>query len=255
MFKQIFSSSKDKNNNDDANKSATSMDKFDVQTPIENHVVNDISKQLYEKGITSSENRLALIVDNFLSKEECENLIKITEARGYEEALVNIGNGAQRSMRDVRNSDRCMIDDERVASLFYQKCQKYIPDTFGGRSGSSKSQCWIKTGINERLRFLRYQKGGYFKPHFDGSYIRPNGEEQSFVTFFLFLNEGCQGGSSTFVSMKSGGDNFPCEPVTGRLVIFEHHIFHEGSLVKGGVKYALRSDFMYKRMIRNNIVE
>lgn len=243
MFKKIFSSNTTKQQNDADN--SDNLDEFDVQTPTENHVVNDISKQLYQRGITSSENRLALIVDNFLSKAECEHLIKITEAIGYEEALVNIGNGAQRSMRDVRNSDRCMIDDERVASMFYHRSQQYIPETFGGMNNSSKH--WIKTGINERLRFLRYQKGGYFKPHFDGSYIRPNGEEQSFVTFFLFLNEACQGGSSTFVSMRNEKDNFPCEPVTGRLVIFEHPIFHEGSLVKGGIKYALRSDFMYKR--------
>ena len=173
MFKKIFSSNTTKRQNDADN--SDNLDEFDVQTPTENHVVNDISKQLYQRGITSSENRLALIVDNFLSKAECEHLIKITEAIGYEEALVNIGNGAQRSMRDVRNSDRCMIDDERVASMFYHRSQQYIPETFGGMNNSSKH--WIKTGINERLRFLRYQKGGYFKPHFDGSYIRPNGEE------------------------------------------------------------------------------
>lgn len=244
MFKKIFSSNKQQN--DDTNNK--NLDEFHVRTPTDGHVVTDISKQLYQNGITSSENRLALIVDNFLSKEECEHLIKITEACGYEEALVNVGNGAQRSLRDIRNSDRCMIDDERVAAMFYQKCQQYIPDSFNGRIGNSdkRNKQWIKTGINERLRFLRYQKGGYFKPHFDGSYIRPNGEEQSFVTFFLFLNEACQGGASTFVSMKNEKDIFPCEPVTGRLIIFEHHICHEGSLVEGGIKYALRTDFMYK---------
>ena len=167
MFKKFFSSNTTKQQNDSTN--SDNLDEFVIQTPTENHVINDISKQLYQRGITSSENRLALIVDNFLSKSECEHLIKITEAIGYEEALVNVGNGAQRSMRDVRNSDRCMIDDERVAAMFYQKSQQYIPETFNGMNNKH----WIKAGINERLRFLRYQKGGYFKPHFDGSYIRP----------------------------------------------------------------------------------
>ena len=218
---------------------AASIDDFDLQTPTESHVVKDISKQLYEKGIAFSDDYLALIVDNFLSKAECEHLIKITEARGYEEALVNIGDGRQKSMKSVRNSDRCMIDDERVAASFYEKCQQYIPDTF-------RKERWTKIGINERLRFLRYQKGGYFKPHFDGSYIRPDEQEESFATFFMFLNDSCQGGSSTFISPTNKRNTFPCEPVTGRLVIFQHDIYHEGSLVEGGVKYALRSDFMFK---------
>ena len=238
----MFNISK-RNNNNNNNNNKTNLDDFVIETPVENHEVKDISKQLYEKGITPSDDYLAIIVDNFLSKEECEHLIKVTEATGYNEALVNIGGGAQMSMKDFRNSDRCMIDDERVASVFYEKSQQYIPESL-----FRENQTWTKTGINERLRFLRYQKGGYFRPHCDGSYTRPDGHEQSFVTFFLFLNDSCTGGSSTFVSLVNS-DNFPCEPVPGRLIIFQHDIFHEGSFVEGGLKYALRSDYMYKRKI------
>ena len=39
-----------------------------------------------------------------------------------------------------------------------------------------------------RLRFLRYNPGQYFKPHFDGMYERTNGE-RSFITLQLYLNE------------------------------------------------------------------
>ena len=40
-----------------------------------------------------------------------------------------------------------------------------------------------------RLRFLRYDAGQYFKPHFDGSYVREDGREKSFITIHLYLNE------------------------------------------------------------------
>jgi len=48
------------------------------------------------------------------------------------------------------------------------------------------SLCVISMWI--RLRFLRYDPGEYFKPHFDGVYMRDNGE-RSCVTIQLYLNE------------------------------------------------------------------
>lgn len=40
----------------------------------------------------------------------------------------------------------------------------------------------------KRLRFLRYNPGEYFKPHFDGSYVRTNGD-MSYITVQIYLNE------------------------------------------------------------------
>ena len=39
-----------------------------------------------------------------------------------------------------------------------------------------------------RLRILRYDPGDFFKPHYDGSYRRDNGE-RSYITIQLYLNE------------------------------------------------------------------
>lgn len=38
------------------------------------------------------------------------------------------------------------------------------------------------------MRFLRYNPGEYFKPHFDGSYMRTNGDV-SYITVQIYLNE------------------------------------------------------------------
>ena len=234
MFKKLSGGQKE------TSKQPVKLQRFVFRTTKDQHKVTDISKELYEKGITNTGEYFALVIDDFMTKAECDELIQLTESVGYDQALVNVGGGRQKLMQDVRNSSRCIIDDERVAEMFYQQTKDYIPENF-------LNEKWTKISINERLRFLRYQKGGYFKPHHDGCYQRPDGMEQSFVTFFLFLNEECEGGASTFVNPRDSSITHPCEPKTGRLVLFQHNIFHEGSFVKGGHKYALRSDFMYKR--------
>jgi hypothetical protein len=38
-------------------------------------------------------------------------------------------------------------------------------------------------------------------------------------------------------------------------LIFEHEILHEGSLLEGGRKYAVRTDFMYQERSKENIPE
>lgn len=43
-------------------------------------------------------------------------------------------------------------------------------------------------GLNERMRFLRYEGGDYFRPHWDGCYVSPDGGRRSLLTCHLYLN-------------------------------------------------------------------
>lgn len=178
--------------------------------------------------------RLAFVLHNVLSPEECKELIKETEEKGYEQALLNVGGGHQILMTDVRNSDRCIIDSTEMADKIWQRIKSHIPEQWKG--------CHV-IGLNERLRFLRYDPGQYFKPHMDGSYIRDNGE-QSFITLQVYLNEGFKGGGTTFMSL-GGAERVEVVPKTGSALIFQHNIYHEGSKLKKGRKYAVRTDVMY----------
>lgn len=98
--------------------------------------------------------------------------------------------------------------------------------------------------LNERLRFLRYDPGEKFEPHHDGTYTRDDGSESSFITVQLYLNEGFSGGSTTFLS-NDEYQRLECVPKIGRVLIFEHRLLHEGSALKKGRKYAVRTDVMY----------
>ena len=104
--------------------------------------------------------------------------------------------------------------------------------------------------MNERLRFLRYDPGERFAPHNDGCYVRPDKSELSFITVQLYLNEGFQGGSTTFLSWNEE-DRLEVVPKIGRVLVFEHRILHEGSPLVKGRKYAVRTDAMY---INNNVI-
>ena len=110
--------------------------------------------------------KLAFILLNVFTPEECQQWIEMTEERGYSPALINLG-ARQALMTDLRNNDRCMIDDVDMAKKIFERIKEYLPKTW-------KSHTLV--GLNERLRFLRYDPGQKFESHM--------GKKR---TLFLFL--------------------------------------------------------------------
>ena len=217
----------------------------------------------------------ALTIECALSEAECAELIEATEAIGYGEALVNVGGGRQLRMSDVRNSDRCIVDDAAAAEMIWERIKRFVPQEFG--EGRRRGRA---LGLNERLRFLKYGDGQFFAPHADGEYRRPycgaRGGEYSMVTVQLYLTAAAaapapgsspgsvaveaarfRGGATRFLSSVhgDGDDGVDVVPAAGRVLCFQHELLHEGSLVRsperpldgdrGTFKYAIRTDVMY----------
>lgn len=180
------------------------------------------------------EKKFAFVLYNVFSEKECRDYIEKTEQMGYEAALVNIGGGRQLKMTDVRNNARCIWDSEEEATKVWERIKHHIPAVCKERK---------VLGLNERLRFLRYDPGEYFKPHMDGCYRRDNGE-RSYITIQLYLNEGFKGGSTAFMDF-SLQNRIKVVPKTGMVLVFDHDIMHEGSELKKGRKYSMRTDVMY----------
>ena len=90
-----------------------------------------------------------------------------------------MGNGVQMVMNDVRNNDRCTVDSVKVTDLIWERLKPYIPVEL-----YPKEKC---VGLNERLRFLRYDGGEYFKPHFDGTFFKAETQDQPAQTSRLTL--------------------------------------------------------------------
>jgi predicted 2-oxoglutarate/Fe(II)-dependent dioxygenase YbiX len=131
---------------------------------------------------------------------------------------------------DIRNNRRVIFDDVELASELYR------------RLGALPSPlCDMKpVAANERFRCYRYDPGQRFAPHYDGAFVRSD-HERSQLTLMVYLNEGFGGGATAF-------HDFGVEvtPRTGMALMFQHLILHEGCVVTSGVKYALRSDVMYR---------
>jgi len=170
--------------------------------------------------------KFAVIVDGLFTPEECSSYIRLAEGEnGFMPAGLNTGT-SQVLYKEVRDCGRWINDDPDLAAAFFERLKAYLPEV------APESPKYHLVGLNERLRFLKYTGGQYFKRHYDGSYARPDWSEESFVTVQIYLNEGFGGGHTTF--FNRAGPIGSVEPKVGRVLIFEHEILHEGSTVTDG---------------------
>jgi predicted 2-oxoglutarate/Fe(II)-dependent dioxygenase YbiX len=172
------------------------------------------------------------VVADLLTPEECREYIDWTEAKGYEAAPITTLSGFE-LRPEVRNNTRVIVDDPERAEALWLRVRDEIPTFYAGRQA---------IGLNERLRFYRYDPGERFALHRDGAYRRENGE-MSLLTVLVYLNEGFSGGETVV-------EGRPITPRRGMALIFDHQLLHEGAAVTGGRKYVLRSDVMFDRIGR-----
>jgi predicted 2-oxoglutarate/Fe(II)-dependent dioxygenase YbiX len=167
-------------------------------------------------------------VRDFLTRQECQDFMILSETIGYEAATVNTAGGA-RLMTNVRNNNRAFHNSEDLAASLWERLQPFVPAQLGNSTA---------IGLNELFRFYRYQRGHQFRGHFDQPYVR-NATEASYFTFMMYLNDNFAGGETTF-------RNLSIKPERGMALIFLHALYHAGGEVTRGVKYVLRTDVMYR---------
>ena len=190
--------------------------------------------------------KFAGVVRNVFSRSECEQIIAYSEDIGYEEALVNVGMGKQKFLPEVRKGWRCIVDSQVQTNEIWERVKALVPPLSDVHSMQRAADSgWVISGLNERLRFLKYTPGDYFLPHLDGTYTSPDGQSASFYTLQLYLNDEFEGGGTRFFC--HGDEEINCVPEAGMVLLFEHRIMHEGSLLQDGLKYAIRTDVMATR--------
>jgi len=124
-------------------------------------------------------NCYASIIDNAFTAAECHKLLADTE-REYEWQLAGInknGDGQQHMDVGYRNSGRILRDDPDCAAYLLDRIKPFIkelalldstdPETAAvlGRSfrGTKTKRKYKLTRLNERLRFLKYSEGQFFR--------------------------------------------------------------------------------------------
>lgn len=209
----------------------------------------------------------AFIMTDVMAIDECAQLMLAAEKVGYLPDTVEGIEG------QVWLAERSFLDqiEERVRQL--------MPAHIHGCAFA---------GVNARFRFFRYSPGVEYRPHIDGAWpgsgLLPNGdfvddafngEKHTKLTFLFYLNGGFEGGATTFFLP---GNTVPVsrpnpeaqhqyqnvinangiKPYAGCVVCFPHGsaidgLVHEGSAVKAGVKYVIRTDALYMVKPDSNI--
>jgi prolyl 4-hydroxylase len=131
-----------------------------------------------------------------------------------------------------RDQDRVVRDDRRFAGDLFERLRAHIPARIGELS---------VVGLNERLRFYRYQAGQQFAPHMDHWY-QPDETHITLITVLVYFNDDFGGGETRFMEQLEQ----TVIPRPGLVALFQHKIRHEGCEVTRGRKYAMRSDVLYE---------
>ncbi|KAF8309884.1 hypothetical protein DL93DRAFT_2085020 [Clavulina sp. PMI_390] len=240
-------------------------------------VVTKIDFEAY--NLPEYAHRNALVIDNLFTPEDCARLLAAAEASNeWAVAQLNGGGALQYTDTSYRNSGRILYDDHELADWILDKMRPYLKDTGVEFIADANRHAMLRapghdkanrgarlTRLNERLRFLRYGPGEFFKPHVDGSYYTPDRKQVSYYTFQIYLNgdaKSLKGGATRFWpkfyhgrrSRTQNGQQreinyIDVESRTGRVLIFEHEgLMHSGEEVTKGVKYSVRTDFMYEEV-------
>jgi predicted 2-oxoglutarate/Fe(II)-dependent dioxygenase YbiX len=177
---------------------------------------------------------LLKVLSGALSPDICKNLLNKANEHEWEEALIFDG---EKYIIDheTRNCKRVMFIDEEICNII----MNIIKDTL--KEDASINDL---VGINPMLRFMKYNKGNYFRPHFDIQYVDSCGNI-SLITIQIYLNDDFTGGETEFFD-ENGEIIYKHVPKLGDIILFDQQIEHQGNEVTSGEKYSMRTDIMYK---------
>lgn len=134
----------------------------------------------------------AVVLDNVLSQSECDELIHLAEKsvgahqegeeqlenNGWKPAMVNAGRNHEVLALDYRNSDRIIWDEKEVVKRLWDRVlqakevkdyitvldgKKYTPVIGPKAEIPNERYKSTEQGINERMRFLKYGAGQFFR--------------------------------------------------------------------------------------------
>lgn len=147
--------------------------------------------------------------ENFLSPEECRSLIEYAQSRLVKSLVYEAA--ADQPDDKARISDQTWIYDTEqhpVVDAINQRIHALIqipPDRY------------------EALQVVRYNPGGFYRPHHDACVGTPSEcrrmndrfQSQRYLTFLIYLNDDFSGGGTHFPTLK-----FTTHPKQGRAVLF-----------------------------------
>ena len=100
----------------------------------------------------------AFVLSNVLAVDECEQILRLSEAMGYtEDAPVSLG-------RNVRRNENCVwLADDSLWLPIWRRIAAHMPPNPDPHGGAP-------VGLNQRWRLYKYGPDDIFRLHTDGSW-------------------------------------------------------------------------------------
>lgn len=231
----------------------------------------------------------AFIIENVLSASECTQLRSLAEPSvsseggdAWRPATITLTPGMDvPAPKGYRECGRIIWNEQAISDRIWARCAQaeglaemmgevpYVRSRREVEQGKAAGWKWVFRRMNDRMRFLKYTQGQFFKrmslhhqetetdwaAHTDGPYWyeTPETEFQTHYTMQLYLNDGetpadeaLVGGVTAFLS-RDRKRRLDVNPKTGSALIFQHEgLLHEGALVERGEKYTMRTDVVYE---------
>ena len=185
---------------------------------------------------------LCSVVPGAFSPAVCEELLTRAVGAGFQAASTHYPTY-------YRNNERLVVDDETLAAQLFASIRPVLPPELPADAPGEAP--WCLRMLNPRLRFCRYAAGQYFHRHLDGVYHQ-SAKVQSRLTFMIYLNDATEfsGGRTLFYRTKDDPAIWAeYQPARGDLIVFDHHLWHEGEQLGSGEKFVLRSDILYETTV------
>jgi len=183
----------------------------------------------------------AFLLYNIFSKKECQSLI---------EAMEKLGFGKTPYPKKYRGNLRLMLHEKKVCDTLWNRMKTFVPEEVvsdGWRDQGKEN--WESCGLNDKLRCSKYYPGDVFGQHCDAAFIYSD-LKRSHFTVNIYLNKEFEGGCTRFFPHDLINP-VSVHPEPGMALIFrqppDQNLTHDGELVRGGLKYLLRTDVMYNK--------
>jgi prolyl 4-hydroxylase len=136
-----------------------------------------------------------ILYENFMTTEECDQLIALSMPKLSQSTIVDTENGELRSHKDrVSRGTYFALSENPFISMLDQRVARLM-------------QCPVEN--EEPLQILNYQVGGEYKPHFDyfppeqtgsANHLKRGG--QRVATLIMYLNTVSEGGETIFPELN-----------------------------------------------------
>ncbi|MEK4699495.1 2OG-Fe(II) oxygenase [Solibacillus sp. FSL R7-0668] len=200
------------------------------------HVGNKIMTDREIAVVTRFEEPLIVVLDNVLSDDECDELIRMSKDKLNRSKI-----GATREVNDQRTS----------SGMFFEDSENDLIATIEKRISTIMN---IPIEHGEGLQILQYEPGQEYKAHFDFfSSTSKLASNNRISTLVMYLNDVEQGGETYFPKL-----NLSVTPKKGMAVYFEYFYtdqnlneltLHGGAPVIAGEKW-VATQWMRKQKVR-----